>query len=117
MAPKDPRKLKAKAKTDDGAAALASKKIKKKTKPRSGITANWAKSMATQSKLEELAESGVLPLQSEIEWRGTEEETRPSLQEGEVICFLEHVTRGFRPPGHPFFRDLLLHYEIGRAHV
>ena len=84
MAPKDPRKLKAKAKAGDGATASASKKIKKTTKRKSGITANWAKSMATQTKLEELAEAGVLPLRSEIEWRGTEEETWPSPKEGEV---------------------------------
>ncbi|CAM0870250.1 unnamed protein product [Alopecurus aequalis] len=48
-----------------------------KQKPSQSISANWAKSTVTTEKLEELAESGVLPPQSEISWRASEEESRP----------------------------------------
>lgn len=83
-----------------------------KQKPSQSISANWAKSTVTTEKLEELAESGVLPPQSEISWRAPEEESRPSPDSGEVVVFLEHVIRGFRPPGHPFFREVLHHYKL-----
>ena len=94
MAPKVAKQLAGKRKTG-GAATLDAKK-----KPRvtSGISANWGKSKATNLKLGELEASQVLPLFEEIHWRGAGDEIRPIPEGHEVICFTEHITRGFRPP-------------------
>ena len=54
----------------------------------------------------------LLPPQEEIHWRGAADEIRPQPDVGEVIVFTEHITRGFRPPGSLFFRQVLHHYGL-----
>lgn len=69
--------------------------------------ADWAKSTMTELRLTELANSSLLTPQVEIEWRAREDETRPQPGQGEVVIFVDHLTRGFRPPGSRFFRNVL----------
>ena len=95
MAPKIAKQLAGKRKAGSAAAL----EPQKKPRPQSGISANWGKSKATNLKLGELEASQLLPLQEEIHWRGAGDEIRPNPGGHEVICFTEHVTRGFRPPG------------------
>ena len=95
MAPKIAKQLAGKRK----AGGAATPDAKKKPRVTSGISANWGKSKATNLKLGELEASQVLPLFEEIHWRGAGDEIRPIPEGHEVICFTEHVTRGFRPPG------------------
>ena len=107
MAPKIAKKLAGKRKAD-GDVAL---KTRKKPRPQSGISANWGKSKATDLKLRELEAAQLLPPQEEIHWRGASDEIRAHPGLGEVIVFTE-VTRGFRPPGSLFFRQVLHNYGL-----
>ena len=95
MAPKVAEQLAGKRK----AGGAAAPDTKKKPRVTSGISANWVKSKATDLKLGELVASQLLPLQEEIHWRRAGDEIRPTPGGHEIICFTEHVTRGFRPPG------------------
>src|SRR4051812_14645080 len=76
------------------------RKEKHKEKPASKtLEGNWMGSQMTQLKLKKLEKAGVLPPQSKIKWHALGKETQSQPQEGEVIVFVDHITRGFRPPG------------------
>src|SRR3954470_811788 len=68
--------------------------------------ANWRPSLVTEKRLKELVEEGLLPPQEEINWHVPGDERRPTPKNGEVIVFVDHVTRRFRPPGSRFFRSV-----------
>jgi hypothetical protein len=73
---------------------------------------NWTRSSATKTTLQSFVNRGELPPQEEIQWRAPGEEIRPNPKEGEVVAFLDHVLRGFRPPGSLFFRRVLKYYGL-----
>ena len=74
---------------------------------------NWTKSTVTTLMLQEYVNCGELPPKTEISWRAAGEEIRPNPKEGEVVVFLDHVQRGFRPPpGSLFFRRVLKYYGL-----
>ena len=108
MAPKPVKQLAGKRKVDEALAAEA----KKKAQVTSRIMANWGKSKATEAMLGRLEASQHLPLKEDIRWRGAGDEIRPVPNGYEVVCFTEHVTRGFHPPGSRFFRQVLNHYGL-----
>lgn len=66
----------------------------------------------TELQLEKLVRASLLPPKDEIEWRAPEEETRPQPDQGEVIIFADHLSRGFRPSGSRFFCNVLQHYGV-----
>ena len=107
MAPKVAKQLAGKRKVDE-----APTEAKKKGRVTSKITANWGKSKATEGFLGKLEASQLLPLKEEIRWRGAGDKIRPVPNGYEIVCFTEHVTRGFRPPGSRFFRRVLNHYGL-----
>src|SRR4051812_48633249 len=87
-----------------------SKKTAGRARPpvqRPTLEANWSKRWVTDAFLKEMETEGILPPQSEIEWRAPGKETRPQPQAGEVVVFAEHITRGFRPPGSKFFMSVM----------
>uniref|UniRef100_A0A8R7PQZ6 Transposase (putative) gypsy type domain-containing protein n=1 Tax=Triticum urartu TaxID=4572 RepID=A0A8R7PQZ6_TRIUA len=39
-------------------------------------------------------------------------ESSPQPEQGEVVVFVDHLRRGFSPPGSKFFRDMLNFFEL-----
>ena len=74
-------------------------------KSRKEMVVNWCKSEVTHERLTEMERTGLLP--GNIAWRAPGTETRPTPGPGEVIVFVDHIIRGFRPPGSSFFRKVL----------
>jgi hypothetical protein len=81
-----------------------------KAKPsdnRRQISCNWEGSWVTEETLADLAEAGFLPPKEDGVWRAPGDEIEPRPKPNELVMFVEHVERGFTPPGSPFFRNLL----------
>jgi len=73
---------------------------------------NWTRSSATKTTLQTFVNRGELPPQDEIHWRAPGEETRPTPEKGEIVVLLDHVSRGLRPPGSLFFRQVFQYYGL-----
>ena len=73
---------------------------------------NWVPSRVTQEQLDGCVRTGVLPKQSEIHWRIPGPENPPTQKDGEVVIFVDHMNRGFKPSGSKFFRDVLASFQI-----
>ena len=72
------------------------------------VTCNWVPSTVTRSKLSEFVKSGHLPKKEVMSYRAPDpSEEKPQPKEGEVIVFMDHMSRGFAPPSSKFFRDVL----------
>ena len=50
--------------------------------------------------------------QSEIHLRVPSPENPPTPKDGEEVVFVDHMSRGFKPPGSKFFRDVLASFQI-----
>lgn len=74
------------------------------------IECNWVPSEITKDFLRNAIKTGILNGASNC--RLSKGECPPTPREGEVIIFLDHVERGFSPPGSKFFRDLLNFYGL-----
>ena len=46
---------------------------------------------------------GTLPKKTEIRWRVPRAKNPPTPRQGEVVVFVEHIGRGFKPPGSKFY--------------
>lgn len=57
-------------------------------------------------------DQGLLASKEEIGWQAAlgEKQTQPA--GGEVVVFVDHLQRGFSPPGSKFFRDALHFYHL-----
>ena len=55
---------------------------------------------------------GVLAKNDLIHWRVPSTEIPPEPKEGEVIVFIDHLLRGFTPPGSKFFRDVVHFFKL-----
>ena len=73
---------------------------------------NWVPSRVTEDQLNNLVKTGALSEKNVIHWRVPGTECPPTPQEGEVIVFADHLSRGFNPPGSKFFRDVLANFEL-----
>lgn len=73
---------------------------------------NWAPSRVTEAELAGLVSIGALASKEEIHWRVPGPENPPEPKDGEVIVFVDHINRGFTPPGSKFFRDVLHYLQI-----
>jgi hypothetical protein len=80
--------------------------------PKIAKAVNWTKSSMSSLSLNELVNYSLLSAQDHIEWRAPEEETRPALGPNEIIIFVDHLDRGFRPSGSKFFRHVLHFFGI-----
>ena len=68
---------------------------------------NWVPSRVTETQLNNLVPIGALGSKKTIHWRAPGKECPPTPQEGEVVIFVDHLARGFKPPGSKFYQDVL----------
>ena len=73
---------------------------------------NWARSRVTEAQLNEMVSIGSLPKKTEIKWRVPGTENPPTPRQGEVVIFVDHIGRGFKPPGSKFYRDVLASFQL-----
>ena len=71
------------------------------------ISCNWEGSWVTEQTLADLADAGFLPPKEDNVWRAPGDEIEPRPKPNELVMFVEHVERGFTPPGSLFFRNLM----------
>ena len=64
---------------------------------------NWVPSRVTEAQLAGCVATGALANKDTIHWRVPGLEFPPEPQDGEVIVFVDHLSRGFTPPGSNFF--------------
>ena len=58
---------------------------------------NWAPSQVTEEQLNNCVKTGALAKKYVIHWR---------------VIFVDHLARGFSPPGSKFFRDVLASFQL-----
>ena len=73
---------------------------------------NWVPSQVTEAQLAGCVAMGALANKDTIHWRVPGPEFPPKPQDGEVIVFVDHLSRGFTPPGSKKFRDVLADFQI-----
>lgn len=73
---------------------------------------NWARSRVTETQLNEMVSIGSLPKKTEIKWRFPGTENPPTPRQGEVVVFVDHIGRSFKPPGSKFYRDVLANFQL-----
>ena len=73
---------------------------------------NWARSRVTEEQLNGMVSIGTLPKKTEIRWRVPGTENPPTPRQGEVVVFVDHIGRGFKPPRSKFFRDVLASFQL-----
>ena len=78
---------------------------------------NWVPSRVTEVQLEGCVKIGTLPKRSEIKWRVPGPENPPTPRDGEVVVFVDHIGRGFKPAGSKFFRDVLANFQIHPQYI
>ena len=75
-----------------------------------GISANWGGSSVDEEQLERLIDAGYIsPL---VQARAPGDEIEPAPAAGEIVVFVDHLYRGFSPPGNLFFRQVLDYYKL-----
>ena len=93
----------------------AKKSAKKGSSSGAAVTAtpvNWTRSSVTETTLQTYVNRDELPPKNEIQWRVLGEETRLNPNVGEIVVLLDHVSRGLRPPGSLFFRQVFKYYGL-----
>ena len=60
---------------------------------------NWAPSRVIEEQLNNLVKTGALAKKDVIHWRVPGPENPPTPKDGEVIVLVDHLGRGFSPPG------------------
>ena len=73
---------------------------------------NWVPSRVTGTQLNNLVLIGALSSKNTIHWRVPGKECPPTPREGEVVVFVDHLARGFKPPGSKFYRDVLADFQL-----
>lgn len=76
------------------------------------VDGDWTKSLVKKGDLEALRAQGLLPPAEEVTVRAPGKEVIPSPRDGERVCFVEFLPRGFGFPIHDFVRGLLYAYGI-----
>ena len=93
------------AKATEGTVAAADAGMKK-------VDGDWVKSSVKKTDLESLRAQGLLPPADQAAVRAPGKEVLPSPRDGERVCFVEFLPRGFGFPIHDFVRGLLFAYGI-----
>ena len=73
---------------------------------------NWVATQVSDVHLKDYEEHGFLPPQNVVGWLVVLGEEIPNPKEGEVVIFLDHLQRGFSPPGSKLFRDVLHFFHL-----
>src|SRR3989337_2767741 len=68
---------------------------------------NWVQSRVSEEELNGCVATGALAKKEDIHWRAPGPENPPEPKDGEVIIFVDHLSRGFSPPGSKNFHDVL----------
>ena len=76
------------------------------------VDCDWAKSSCRAQDLEDLRDRALLPPWEEMKTRAPGKDVIPSPCDGERVCFVDFLPRGFGFPLHPFLRGLLYVYGI-----
>lgn len=84
----------------------------KPSKSKEATACNWVPSQVSDLSLQDFKTQGLLSEAEANTCRVPLGECPPNPKEGEVICFTDHLLRGFSPPGSKFFRDVLNFYEL-----
>ncbi|SPT17249.1 unnamed protein product [Triticum aestivum] len=81
--------------------------------PKTPITCNCMRSNVTDKTLADFVKSGYLPKKDVMSYRALDpSEERPQPRDGEVVIFVDHMSRGFALPGSKFFRDVLNFFNL-----
>ena len=67
------------------------------------VDCDWAKSSCRVQDSEDLREKGLLPPLEELKTRALGKDVIPSPRDGERVCFVDFLPRGFGFPFTPFF--------------
>ena len=73
---------------------------------------NWVPSWIKEEQLTGYVLTGALAKKEVIHWRVPGLECPPEPQDGEVVVFMQHLDRGFSPPGSTFFWDVLANFQL-----
>ena len=73
---------------------------------------DWQKSSVKKADLEVLRTQGLLPPTDQARVRVPGKEVYPAPREGERVCFVDFLPRGFGFPLHDFVRGLLYAYGV-----
>ena len=73
---------------------------------------NWVPSRVTETQLNNLVLIGALGSKNTIHWRVPGKECPPTPREGEVVVFVDHLARGFKPPNSKIYRDVLAYFQL-----
>ena len=95
-----------KPKATAGSSAAAAGAVLKKLK------GDWQKSSVKRADLDGLRAQGLLPPSGTAQVRAPGKETSPAPREGERVCFVDFLPRGFGFPLHDFVRGLLYAYGV-----
>ena len=73
---------------------------------------NWVPSRVTEAQLEGCVATGALVKKEVIQWRVPGPRNPLVPKDGEVVVFVDHLSRGFSPLGSKFFRDVLASFQL-----
>ena len=73
---------------------------------------NWVPSRIIETHINGYVVTGALASKNVLHWRVPGPECPPEPQDGEVIVFMQHLDRGFSPPGSKKFRDVLASFQL-----
>ena len=76
------------------------------------VRGDWQRSSVTERQLEALRRDGVLPPLEKMATRVPGDEVAPHPRDGERVCFVDFVNRGFAFPVHEFVRGLMYAYGV-----
>jgi hypothetical protein len=79
---------------------------------KSFYSCNWVQSRVTEEELNGCVATGALAKKEDIHWRAPGPENPPEPKDGEVVIFVDHLSRGFSPPGSKNFRDVLHFFQL-----
>ena len=76
------------------------------------VHGDWQRSSVDERQLEALHRDGFLPPLERIAMRPSGDEVAPYPRDGEHVCFVNFVNRGFAVPVHEFVRGLMYAYGV-----
>ena len=76
------------------------------------VTFDWIPSQVTEETLNKYVLTGALASKNVLHWRVPGPKCPPEPQDGELIVFMQHLDRGFSPPGSKIFQDVLASFQL-----
>ena len=73
---------------------------------------DWLPTKVNDAILNDYVKTGNLDPQEVIGWRTGLGEEVPNTKEGEIVVFVEHLERGFKPPRSKFLRDAMTFMNV-----